>query len=100
MKKIFLLLVATAMIAGGCSKNDSNEPQQPKIKNRQTPSIPDLTPSPLPKPEAQIPRAILNISFDESFENTIYPSFIYSMAQAEQNINKKIEYIVLDISSD
>lgn len=100
MKKIFLLLVATAMIAGGCSKNDSNEPQQPKIKNRQTPSIPDLTPSSLPKPEAQIPRAILNISFDESFENTIYPSFIYSMAQAEQNINKKIEYIVLDISSD
>jgi hypothetical protein len=100
MKKIFLLLIASAMIAEGCSKNDDNEPKQPKIRNGQPSSTPILTPTPLPKPEYQTPSVTLEVKFDESFENTIYPSFIYSMAQVEQNANKKLQYIVLNIDSD
>ena len=65
MKKIFLLLIASAMIAGGCSKNDDNEPKQPKIRNGQPSSTPILTPTPLPKPEYQTPSVTLEVKFDD-----------------------------------
>ena len=80
MKKqvILLLFLAVAMVAG-CSKSDDN----------------NVTPS----TNTEI-KAKLNVEFEEVFENTIYPSTIFSTASLKNVQKDQLNYFNLKINSD
>ena len=77
-KQVFLVLFLTVAMIAGCSKSDDN------VTSTTNTEI----------------KAKLNVEFEEVFENTIYPSAIFSTASLKNVQKNQLTYFNLKINSD
>ncbi|WP_314204899.1 hypothetical protein [Capnocytophaga bilenii] len=89
MKKYILTFLALGIILVGCNKNEDNTPEKPQ------PIVPEIQPT-------QPISVSLQATLDKDFENTLYPSLIYSFAGAKDENGNFIDmdYFQLKVTTN